>query len=461
MSAPTSTDPSAVDVTALRTRLTGRVVAPQDAEYDTLRMIAMGGIDPRPAAIARPLTDADVAAALAFAQEHGVPVAVRGGGHSGAGHGTVDGGLVLDLREMTALEVDVEGRTVWAEAGLTAGDVTAAVGAHGLAIGFGDTPTVGIGGITLGGGVGFLSRAYGLTIDHLLAADVVTADGRVLRADAEQNTDLFWGIRGGGGNLGVVTRFRYRLQPVAQVVGGMLFLRATAPALAAVMAAAEQAPEALSSIINVMPCPPMPFVPAEVHGQLVIMCQLCAVGTGADGEAAVAPFRAAGEVLFDGVAPRPYAELFAGEDPGFRPVIVGRSMFLDSVDADLAGRLMEQLEAADGMRVVQLRPLGGAIARVPADATAYAHRDRRLMVYVAAFIEGPGDAVRRLDWVEGMVDLLDQGADGVYVNFLFDEGPARIRAAYPGNTWDRLTALKATYDPTNLFRRNQNIPPTS
>ncbi|NCT91829.1 FAD-binding oxidoreductase [Cellulomonas sp. APG4] len=457
MSAPAGTERFPVDT--LRTRLSGRVLIPGDPEYDDARLIALGGLDPSPAAIARPVHDDDVAAVVSFAREHGVPLAVRGGGHSGAAHGTVNDGLVLDLRDMTALDVDADARTVWADAGLTAGDVTKALSPYGLAVGFGDTATVGIGGITLGGGVGFLSRRYGLTIDNLLAADVVTADGQVRRVSADHEPELFWGIRGGGGNFGVVTRFQLRLEAISQVVGGMLLLRATSEALAAVMVAAQNSPEELSPIVNVMPCPPIPGVPAEHHGTLVIMCELCAVGSTADGEAAVAPFRAAGEVLLDGVAPRPYAELFAEEGPAFRPVVRGTSLFLDAVDADLAVAIMERLEAADGMRVVQLRPLGGAIARVPADATAYAHRDRRLMGYVAAIL-GPGeDAQGPSDWVAGTADLLRQGDDGVYVNFLFDEGHERVRAAYPGATWDRLTALKARVDPTNLFRRNQNIPP--
>lgn len=457
MSAPTGTAPFPVDT--LRAQMTGQVLTPGDPGYDDARMIAMGGVDPSPAAIARPVDDDDVAAVVTFAREHGVPLAVRAGGHSAAASGTVAGGLVLDLRDMTALEVDVEARTAWADGGLTAGEVTRALSPHGLAVGFGDTPTVGIGGITLGGGVGFLSRRYGLTIDNLLAADVVTADGQVRRVSPDQEPELFWGIRGGGGNFGVATRFQFRLEAISQVVGGMLLLRATSEALAAVMAAVEASPEELSSIVNVMPCPPIPAVPAEHHGTLVIMCELCAVGATSDGEAAVAPFRAAGDVLLDGVTPRPYADLFAEEGPAFRPVVIGTSLFLDAVDADLAVAVMERLEAADGMRVVQLRPLGGAIARVPAEATAYAHRDRRLMAYIAAIL-GPDDELEGpRDWVAGTADLLRQGDDGVYVNFLFDEGPERVRAAYPGGTWDRLTALKARVDPTNLFRRNQNIPP--
>ena len=204
------------------------MLEPGDAGYDEARAVFLGGTDPRPAAIARVANAADVARVVTFARQTGRPLAVRGGGHSNAGHGSIDGGLVLDMRDLTGIDIDVEGRTAWAETGLDASAVTTALGAHGLVLGFGDTGSVGIGGITLGGGVGFLVRAYGLTIDNLLAADVVTADGQLLRVDAQQHPDLFWAIRGGGGNFGVVTRLQFRLHELPQVVGGMLILPASA-----------------------------------------------------------------------------------------------------------------------------------------------------------------------------------------------------------------------------------------
>jgi hypothetical protein len=446
-------------LTDLRSRLTGRLVEPDDADYDALRGIMLGGTDPRPAVIVRPLDDADVSTAVTFARDAGLPVAVRSGGHSGAGHGTVDGGLVIDLRDRKQLDVDPGARTAWAEAGLTAGEVTAATAAHGLAIGFGDTGSVGIGGITLGGGVGYLSRAHGLTIDNLLAADVVLADGRVVRADVEQHPDLFWAIRGGGGNFGVVTRFRYRLHPLDGVTGGMLLLPASAETVAGFMAAAAAAPDELSAIMNVMPCPPLPFVPAEHHGTLVIMALVCWSGAPDQAEGALAPFRSPATPLADMVRPVAYPELFPPADPEYHPTAVSRTLLLDHLDPPLAERVMEQLTRTDGMRVVQLRVLGGAIARVPADATAYAHRSSRIMGNVAAFVQDPQDRPQREEWVAATAALLDQGDPGVYVNFLADEGPERVRAAYPGATWDRLAATKATYDPENLFRRNQNVAP--
>ncbi|VTR76686.1 FAD-binding oxidoreductase [Cellulomonas hominis] len=453
------TTSSSTSLTDLRSRLTGRVVEPGDPDFDAYRGIVLGGTDPRPAVIVRPVDDGDVSAAVTFARDAGLPVAVRSGGHSGAGHGTVDGGLVVDLRDRKQLDVDVDGRTAWAEAGLTAGEVTAATAAHGLAIGFGDTGSVGISGITLGGGVGYLSRVQGLTIDNVLAADVVLADGRVVRTDAEQHPDLFWAIRGGGGNFGVVTRFRYRLHPLDGVTGGMLLLPASAEVVAGFMAAAAAAPDELSAIMNVMPCPPLPFVPAEHHGTLVVMALLCWSGAPEAAEGALAPFRSLATPLADMVRPVAYPELFPPADPEYHPTAVARTLLLDHVDLPLAERVLERLTSTDGMRVVQLRVLGGAIARVAADATAYAHRASRVMGNVAAFVQDPGDRAQRAEWVAGTAALLDQGDAGAYVNFLGDEGPERVRDAYPGPTWDRLAAIKATYDPENLFRRNQNVVP--
>lgn len=442
----------------LRSVVAGRVVTAADDDFDAVRAVKMGGVDPRPAVVVRPLDTRDVAGALAVAREHGLPVAVRSGGHSAAAYGSVDDGLVVDVRELADVEVDPVSRTAWAGAGATAGQVSAAAAQHGLAVGFGDTGTVGVAGITLGGGVGYLSRAQGLTIDNLLAADVVLADGRTVRADAATHPDLFWALRGGGGNFGVVTRLQYRLHPVSEVTGGMLFLPATPEVLAGLVTAAQEAPDELGLIANVMPCPPMPFVPAEHHGSLVVMALVCYAGPADDAAAALAPIRALATPLADLLRPMSYPELFPPEDPSYRPVAVSRTMFLARVDVDLAARVLDLLAEPEGMRVVQLRPLGGAIARVPDDATAYAHRSAPLMANVATFVTDE-DRAERLAWVERMLALLDQGVPGAYVNFVGDEGPDRVRAAYPGATWDRLRAIKAEYDPENVFARNQNIPP--
>jgi FAD/FMN-containing dehydrogenase len=446
----------------LRAALSGRVITPDDAEYDDARQVFSGEFDRRPAAIARVADEVDVARVVGFARETGLELAVRSGGHSGAGHSTTDGGIVLDLRDMKALDVDVEERTAWAQSGLSAIEFSTGAGAHGLATGFGDTGSVGIGGITLGGGVGYLVRKYGMTIDDLLAAEIVTADGQLLGVDAEHHPDLFWAIRGGGGNFGVTTRFRFRLHELDTVVGGMLMLPATADVITEFIALAEASPEELGTIVNVMPAPPMPFVPQEHHGKIVVMALMCYAGETEAGQRALAPFRALAAPIADMVRPIKYPEIYPPEDESYHPTALTHTMFIDAVDQGVAETIMKHLEASDAsMRVAQLRVLGGAMARVPADATAFAHRASKIMVNVASFYEGPEDKVIRQSWVDDLAAALRQRDNGAYVNFLVDEGEARIREAYPGPTWDRLAAIKARYDPTNLFRLNQNIPPES
>ena len=450
-----------IDLARLRAAFDGQVIAPDDPGYDQARVLFYGGWDRHPGAIARPTDAAGVARVVTLARDAGLELAVRSGGHSTAGHSTTEGGIVLDLSAMDGLEIDPEGRTAWAQAGLTAGAYTAAVGKHGLATGFGDTGSVGIGGITLGGGVGFLVRKFGMTIDSLLAAEVVTADGRILQVDGEHHPDLFWAIRGGGGNFGVATRFQFRLHELPSIVGGLLLLPARAEVVEGYVAAADAAPEELSGIANVMVAPPMPFLPEAAHGQLVVLALLCYAGDAEAGERALAPFRALAEPLADMLQPMSYAEMFAPEEEEeYHPTAVSRTMLVDTVDREVAGAIMRHLEASDApVRVAQLRVLGGAMARVPADATAFAHRDSRIMVNLAAFYEGPDDRVVRQAWVDEFAAALHQGDSRAYVNFLGDEGPDRVHEAYPGSTWDRLAEVKRRYDPGNLFRLNQNIPP--
>ena len=295
---------------------------------------------------------------------------------------------MLDLSAMRALEIDPERRTAWAETGLTAGEYSTAAGAFGLATGFGDMGSVGIGGITLSGGVGLLVRKHGLTIDDLLAADVVTADGELLRVDDENHPDLFWAIRGGGGNFGVATRLQFRLHEVGTVVGGMLFLPATPDVIASFVAAAEAAPDELSTIANVMHAPPLPFLAPEHHGRLVVMATLAYAGDVEAGERAVAPFRALATPIADMVRPLPYPALFPPEDESYRPAAVVRTAFAERVDHAAAEMILEHIQGSTASRAVaQLRVLGGAIARVPADATAFAHRGRRILANVAALYE--------------------------------------------------------------------------
>ncbi len=453
---------AALSISQLRSEFDGRVIAPSDAEYDKARMVFSGVVDRRPAVIVRPVDVGEVSRLIRLARETGLELAVRSGGHSGAGHGTSEGGIVLDLSQMRAIDIDVGGRTAWAETGLTAGEYSTAVAAHGLATGFGDTASVGIGGITLGGGVGYLSRKHGLTVDALLAAEIVTADGELVHTDEKTEPDLFWAIRGGGGNFGVATRFKYRLFEVPQIVGGMLMLPATAETIAGFIAAAEAAAEELSTIANVMPAPPMPFVPEDQHGKLVIIAFLCYAGAVDAGQQAMAPFRALGQPIVDMVRPMSYPEIYPPVDESYRPVSAARTMFIDQVDGAVAETILDHLQASTGMMsAAQLRVLGGAVGRVPADATAYAHRQSRIMVNLAALYQNPNEAAEHEKWVAEFGSALQQSDAGAYVNFLGDESEARVRAAYPGDTWERLSVIKRRYDPFNVFRVNQNIPPAA
>jgi FAD/FMN-containing dehydrogenase len=449
-----------ISTAALRARIRGRVIAPGDSDYDAVRAVAVGGFDRRPSAIVRVANSADVARVVALARETGTELAVRSGGHSMAGHGVSDGGIVIDMRDMRSLKVDPRTRSAWAETGVTTGQYNAIAARHGLATGFGDSPSVGIGGITLGGGIGFLVRKHGLTIDSLVGAEIVTAAGEVISVDADRHPDLFWAIRGGGGNFGVATRLRYHLHELDGIVGGLLVLPATAEVIAAFVAAAEAAPEELSTIASVMRAPPLPFLPAEHHGKPVLMAMVAFAGADEAGQRALAPFRGLARPLADLVRPMPYPELFQPEPEGVQMRAALRTTYADGVDERAAATILERLWIATApMAAVQLRVLGGASARVAADATAYAHRDRRVMVNVAAMYQRAEEEQAHHDWASESMALLRQGSPGAYANFLGDEGEERVREAYPGAAWKRLAAVKAQYDPDNLFRLNQNVPP--
>jgi FAD/FMN-containing dehydrogenase len=449
-------------IAELRRVCAGPVLTPRDDGYDAARAVYFTSIDRRPEAIVRVANPADAGRVVVLAHESGRELAVRNGGHSVAGHSVIDGGIVLDLSALRSLEIDVARRVARAGAGLTAGEYTTATGAHGLATGFGDAPSVGIGGITLSGGIGFLHRKTGMTIDSVVSADVVTANGQQVRASEASHPDLFWAIRGGGGNFGVVTRFEYRLHPVDTVVGGMLLLPATAERVVAFLDAAAAAPEALSMIVMVLPAPPMPFIPPEHHGKLIIMATMVYAGDVDAGERVVAPFRALAAPIADMIRPMKYPSIYDGHAGAPHPVAaVIRTRFLDTVDTAAAEAMVTALaEGTAPMRAVQFRPLGGAMGRVPADATAFAHRDRRFMVNVAAMYEDPSQTAEHAAWAAAAAAGLDDGARGVYVAFLGDEGQDRIREAYPGATGRRLAAIKHRYDPDNVFRHNQNITPS-
>ena len=456
------TAPITISIPKLRSEFKDQVIASGDPDYDKARTVFYGGGDKHPAVIIRVADANDVARVINLARETGLELAIRSGGHSTAGHSVSEDGIVLDLSNMKDVQIDPESRTAWVETGLTAGELTTALGAHGLAVGFGDTGSVGIGGITLGGGVGYLVRKYGLTIDSLLAAEVVTADGQIRHVDERTHPDLFWAIRGGGGNFGVATRFKFKLHELPDVVGGMLILPATPDTVAGFIAESESAPEELSGIGNVMTAPPMPFLPVEVHGKSVIMAFLVYAGEEEAGERALAPFRALATPYADMLKPMTYPEIYPPEEgaEGYHPVAASLTMFVDTIDRSRAEMILDRLRASSAsMAVAQLRVLGGAMARVPVDATAFAHRNSKIMVNIAALYQKPEEKETHEAWVADFASALLQSDQGAYVNFLGDESEERVRAAYPGSTWDRLAEVKARYDPTNLFRLNQNIQP--
>ena len=446
-------------IDGLRANLAGTVIAADDQPYDGARQVFFKGYDRRPLAIAKVAGAEDVSRVVSLARDAGLELAVRSGGHSRAGYGTCDGGIVIDLSGMKALEIDADAKTASVEAGISAGEYTVATGEHGLVTGLGDAGSVGIGGITLAGGVGFLVRKNGVTIDDLLGAEVVTADGEVIQASEDSEPDLFWAIRGGEGNFGVATRFQFRLHEISEIVGGMLILPATPETITGFLDAAKEAPEELSTIANVMLAPPMPFIPEDAHGKPILMGLMAYVGPVDQGDDVIAPFRALAGPYADMVRPMRYPELYEGPEQEAR-FASGANFFGDSLEPAAAEAILEQLPRSTAMmKAIQLRVLGGWLGRVPNDATAFAHRDRGLFVNVAAMYADEGEKETHDAWVNGLADSLGKDGAGGYVGFMGDEDEATIRAAYPGGTWDRLREVKRRYDPDNLFRLNHNIPP--
>ncbi len=454
----TVADPHSVSISRLRTNVKGEVITPEDSKYDAVRVGLSLEFVRHPALIVRPADAIDVSHVVLFARETGMELAIRSGGHSLAGFSTVDDGVVLDLSSMKGMEIDVEDRTAWAEAGLTAGEYTMKAAEYGLATGFGDTSSVGLGGLTTGGGIGYLVRKYGLTIDNLLAVQIVTADGQIRYVDAESHPDLFWAIRGGGGNFGVITQFKFRLYPVNIVAGGMLVLPPQANVLAAFAALAEAAPDELSAIVYTMPAPPEPFIPEEYHGRIVSVAMMVYAGDIEEGMRALTPFRQLAEPILDMLGPMPYPDIYwPAPDEG--ALFAVRSKFLDRLDERTAQIILDHVHACPSdIRIGEFRILGGAMARVPADATAFAHRSAKVFANFIVQFANHDDRPFFDEWVAKAWATLDPG-NGVYINFVGDEGEARLHDAYPNPTWERLAAVKAQYDPTNLFRRNHNIPP--
>ena len=450
-----------IDLDDLAGCINGRLVRPGDEDYDTLREVHQATVDARPMAIVRAADARDVSRTVLFARDNDLELAVRGGGHSLAGHSTVDGGIVLDLRDMRGIHIDPDERIAWVQPGLTAGEVSEAAAAHGMAIPFGDSGPVGIDGLTLGGGIGWLVRKHGLTIDSLLSVEIVTADGRRLVASDVENPDLFWAVRGGGGNFGVVTRFQFRLSPVGMVLGGALLLPPTSDVLRSIVPIASAAPRELTTMAFFMGAvPPLPFVAPELHGQPAIVIMFVYDGEADAGMTAIAPFRQVATPLAELVMPMPFPGIYtftAGAAERTKGTV--RSAFLEELDDETVATILARMASQPdgGMAFVQVRPIGGAIGDVPADATAFAHRDATILFAINTMWQDDGAASEA--WTDDFFAAIAPKASGVYSNFLGDEGEDRVREAYPAATYERLIDVKRRYDPTNLFRRNQNIRP--
>ncbi len=444
-------------VGAFERRLLGSLVRSTDADYDEARSITNLRLDGRPALIVKAADAADVIRSIEFAREHGLRLAVRSGGHSGAGYSAFTGSLVVNLSGMKSVSVDAEKRTAWVQAGATTADLIAAAQPFGLALSTGDTSSVGLGGLVTGGGIGWLVRKYGLTIDSLLSAEIVTADGRLVTASATRNPDLFWAVRGGGGNFGIVTAFEFQLQPVGMIFGGALVLPPTPEVLRGFADYGVQAPDELTMIAMLMPTPPLPVVPQEAHGKLAFIVMVCYTGDPDSGQRAIEPLRQLATPLAEMVGPMPYAALYNFTEEGAHPHPgVVRSGFMHGLPDEAIEAILGHYRNSTGpVGMTQLRPLGGAYARISNETTAFAHRDKSM--FLSLINMGFGDEPER--WVTDLWQKLAPMSSGVYVNFLEDEGEDRIREAYPSETYNRLAQIKRRYDPENVFNLNQNIKP--
>jgi FAD/FMN-containing dehydrogenase len=471
MSTTTIATPTATgDVAALRAKLRGEVVQPSDPGYDEARRVYNAMIDKRPAMIARCVDVADVTAALAFARDHDLLVAVRGGGHNGPGLGTCDDGLVIDLSPMKGVRVDPAARTARVGAGCTLGDVDHATHGFGLATPSGIISTTGVGGITLGGGLGHLTRKCGLAIDNLLAADVVLADGRFVTANSEEHADLFWAIRGGGGNFGVVTSFLFNLHPIATVYAGPMLwpLARATEVLRWYRDFLPAAPDDLNGFFAFLTVPPAPPFPDDLQGQKVCGVVWCYAGPLDRAEATFAPIRQRfGTPVLDWVGPLPHPALQSMFDPIYPAgdQWYWKADFFEALPDEAIARHVEFGAALPTWKsTMHLYPIDGAAGRVPQDATAWNYRHARWGQVMVGVGPDPADNPAMIAWARAYwAALHPYSAGGAYVNMLMDaadEGQDRVRASYGAN-YDRLAAIKARYDPTNLFRVNQNIAPAA
>jgi FAD/FMN-containing dehydrogenase len=450
----------------LRDRVRGRVIAPGDADYDRARRVWNGTVDRHPALVVRCTGVADVLASVRFARELDRPVAVRGGGHSVAGAGTCDGGIVVDTSPMKSVRVDPATRTAVADPGLLWGELDRRTQEFGLAVPGGIVSTTGIAGFTLGGGIGWLHRAFGLTVDNLLAADVVTADGRLVRADAGTNPDLHWALRGGGGNFGVVTAFEYALHPIGpDLMAGLVLYRAEdlGPVARAYRDLMAAAPDELTLFLVLRRAPAVAYVPAEVRGRPVVAILGCYAGAVDAGARAMAPLRGFADPLADLMTVRRYTEFQSMLDGSWVEGFGNywKAEYVTGLPDAAVEVLAEHLaRVTSPLSDIKLNALGGVAGRVSSDATAFAHRDPPYVLNINARwpLTEPPDA--HVAWARDLwAAMRPYSAGGTYVNFLADEGVERVRAAYGEHTYRRLVAVKSAYDPGNTFRFNQNIPP--
>jgi FAD/FMN-containing dehydrogenase len=457
-------EPKTVD--DFRTRLRGPVLLPGDAGYDEARAIWNAMIDRRPALIARCLGVADVLAGVKFAREHGLSLSIKGGGHNIAGLAVCDGGLMLDMSLMRGVWVDPITRTARAQAGCLLGDVDRETQVHGLAAVLGFVSATGIAGLTLGGGFGYLTRRLGWSSDNVLSMDVVTADGRLVRASEKDNSDLFWGLCGGGGNFGVVTSFEYKLYPVGPEImaGAMAWSAADAgDVLEMYRALTEQAPPELTCVAALRKAPPAPWLPKNIHGQSIVAIFVCHSGAVKEGERDVAPIKSFGSPVGDIIQPRSYVSqqslLDATQPKGRR--YYWKSEYLSKLEPEMLAKLIEHAQRiVSPHSAIILFPVNGALGKLPQYHSAVGNRDAAFVLNVTASWENAADDQANIEWARAAWrDIRRFSTGGTYVNFLTEEeGEERIHAAY-GTNYDRLVAVKKKWDPENLFRVNKNIAP--
>lgn len=460
------TNLSATKVEELRRAIKGEIILPSDSAYDDARKIWNAMIDKHPALIVRCAGTADVVRALNFAKDNGLVLAVRGGGHNIAGNALCDDGLVIDLSQMKAATVDANARRVTIEGGATLADLDAATQAHGLATPLGINSTTGVAGLTLGGGFGWLSRKYGMTVDNLESAEVVTAAGEVVRASAAEHPDLFWALRGGGGNFGVVTRFEFRLHPVGpDVLSGLIVypISEAKSVLQQYREFAAKAPDDLTVWTILRLAPPLPFLPESVHGQGILVIALLYVGDPKQGEPLIEALRKFGTPIGEHVGVQPYTAWQQAFDPLLTPGARNywKSHNFSVLSDGLFDVVIEYVEKLPSPQCeIFFGAIGGATTRPAPESAAYAHRDAQFVMNVHGRWDNPADDERCIRWARDYFEASAPFASGgVYVNFLTADEGDRVRAAY-GSNYDRLAQVKGKYDPDNLFSVNQNIKPT-